>query len=102
MGAIGQNFAIMEKQWNWVRRMTFADIEFPQTGELVIPIAVSTAIGWHAGDKLTVQVQDGEIRIFSQAQAVQRAQAWVASFVEDGRSLADELIAERRSEALGE
>ncbi len=77
--------------------MTFADIELPQTGELVIPNAVSTAIGWHAGEKLTVQVQDGEIRIFSQVQAVQRAQAWVASFVEEGRSLVDELIEERRS-----
>jgi antitoxin PrlF len=92
----------MEKPWNWVKHMTFADIEFPQTGELVIPNAVSTAIGWHAGDKLTVQVQDGEIRIFSQVQAVQRAQAWVAGFVEAGRSLSEELIAERRSEALGE
>jgi hypothetical protein len=77
--------------------MTFADLEFPQDGALTIPIGVSTLVGWHAGEKLTVQVQEGEIRIFSQAQAVARAQAWVAGFVEEGRSLSEELIGERRS-----
>jgi hypothetical protein len=47
-------------------------------------------------------MQDGEIRIFSQAQAICRAQAWVASFVSEGRSRSDELIAERRQEQSGE
>jgi hypothetical protein len=47
--------------------MTFADLEFPQGGALTTPIGVSTLVGWHAGEKLTVQ--DGEIRIFSQAVA---------------------------------
>jgi hypothetical protein len=53
--------------------MTFADIEFPQ---------------------------DDRTPISTQVKAVRQAQAWVASFVQDGRSLSDELIAERRSEAL--
>ncbi|MER3477749.1 MAG: AbrB family transcriptional regulator [Leptolyngbya sp. ERB_1_2] len=59
-------------------------------------------MGWEAGEKLTVQVQDGEVRIFSQAQAIRRAQAWVKSFVAEGRSLSDELIADRRREEAGE
>jgi hypothetical protein len=61
---------------------------------------IATAMGWQAGEKLTIQVQNGEVRIFSQAQAVRRAQAWVKSFVVEDRSLSNESIAERRREAL--
>lgn len=71
-------------------------------GKVEIPSEIAIAMGWQAGEKLTVQVQDGEVRIFSQAQAIRRAQAWVRSFVTEGRALSDELIAERRREALGE
>jgi hypothetical protein len=63
---------------------------------VAVPIGVSTLMGWHAGEKLTVQVQDGEIRIFSQAQA------WVAGFVQEGRSLSEELIEDRCEAAVGE
>jgi hypothetical protein len=59
-------------------------------------------MGWQIGEKLIVQVKDGEMKIFSQTQAIQRAQAWVKSFVPNGRSLSDELIAERRAEHLYE
>ncbi len=82
--------------------MTHLEMEVAQDGKVEIPPELSTAMGWQAGEKLMVQVQNGEIRIFSQAQAIRRAQAWVASFVSEGRSLSDELIAERRQEQLGE
>jgi antitoxin component of MazEF toxin-antitoxin module len=82
--------------------MTYLDMEIAPGGKVAIPLELSAAMGWQAGDKLTVQVQNGEIRIFSQVQAIRRAQAWVASFVAEERSLADELLAERRQEALGE
>lgn len=83
--------------------MTQLEMEVAKDGKVEIPSDVATALGWQAGEKLTVQVQDGEVRIFSQAQAVRRVQAWVKSFVTEGRSLSDELIAERRqAEKLGE
>jgi hypothetical protein len=47
------------------------------------------------------EVANGEIKIFSQGQAIAQAQEWVRSFVPEGRSLADELVAERRQEQLG-
>jgi bifunctional DNA-binding transcriptional regulator/antitoxin component of YhaV-PrlF toxin-antitoxin module len=80
--------------------MTQLEMEVARDGKVEIPSEVATAMGWQAGEKLTVQVQNGEVRIFSQAQAVRRAQTWVKSFVAEDRSLSDELIAERRREAL--
>ena len=83
-----------------VKLMTQLEMEVAKDGKVEIPSEVATAMGWQAGEKLTVQVQNGEVRIFSQAQAVCRAQAWVKSFVAEDRSLSNELIAERRREAL--
>jgi len=82
--------------------MTQLQMEVTQAGTVVIPPELYVVMGWQVGEKLIVQVENGEMRIFSQAQAIQRAQAWVKSFVSNGRSLSDELIAERRSEHLHE
>jgi hypothetical protein len=49
-----------------------------------------------------VQVQDGKLTVFSQTQAIQRAQEWVKSFVPSDRSLAQELIGDRRLASHGE
>jgi hypothetical protein len=48
---------------------------------------------------VVVRLEDGEVRLIKYADSVRRAQALVRQFVEPGRSLADELIAERRAEA---
>ena len=82
--------------------MTQLQMEVMTNGTVTIPPELYVSMGWRKGEKLIAQVEDGEIKIFSQAQAVARAQAWVASFVPEDRSLSDELIAERRQEQLGE
>jgi hypothetical protein len=81
--------------------MTQLQMEVAPDGTVAIPPEVYVSMGWLAGDKLTVQVANGEIKIFSQGQAIAQAQEWVRSFVPEGRSLADELVAERRQEQLG-
>lgn len=85
-----------------VKAMTSVDIEVPTDGKVVVPLELLGATGWRVGDKLTVQMKDGEIRIFFQAQAILRAQEWIAGFVTQDRSLSDELIAERKQESLSE
>ncbi len=82
--------------------MTSVDIQLPIDGKIVAPIEFSGAMGWQVGEKLTVQMKDGEIRIFSQAQAILRAQEWISGFITSDRSLSDELIAERKQESLRE
>jgi antitoxin component of MazEF toxin-antitoxin module len=82
--------------------MTQLTIELPPDGTVTLPAEIAQSMGWQAGEKLTVQMQDGKLTVFSQTQAIQRAQAWVKSFIESDRSLSQELIAERRLEARGE
>jgi bifunctional DNA-binding transcriptional regulator/antitoxin component of YhaV-PrlF toxin-antitoxin module len=82
--------------------MTQLTIELPNDGTFVLPAEIAQSMGWQAGEKLIVQVQDGKLTVFSQTQAIQRAQEWVKSFVPSDRSLAQELIGDRRLASHGE
>ena len=92
----------MEPRCIVVKAMTSVDIEVPMDGKVIVPLELSGATGWRVGEKLTVQMKDGEIRIFSSAKAILRAQEWISGFVAEGRSLSNELIAERKQESLSE
>jgi len=56
-------------------------------------------LGLCTGDVVIMRVEDGELRLSTLAEAIRRAQEAVAQYIEPGRSLVDELIAERRAEA---
>ncbi len=71
-------------------------------GRVVIPAAFRRALGLHEGDEVTMQLEDGQVRILTRTEAIRRAQELVAARVAGQRSLVDELIEERRAEAAGE
>ena len=71
-------------------------------GRLVIPAEYRRALGLETGDEVIIRLEDGELRILTRAEAVKRAQAIVRRHVRKGRSLVDELTAERRAEAADE
>ncbi|MBO0722151.1 MAG: AbrB/MazE/SpoVT family DNA-binding domain-containing protein [Blastocatellia bacterium] len=71
-------------------------------GRLVIPAEYRRALRLKAGDEVIIRLEDGELRILTRAEAVKRAQVIVQRHVKKGRSLVDELIAERRAEAKRE
>lgn len=71
-------------------------------GRVVIPAEMRAALGVKPGDTLLARVVDGELMLLPHKAAVRRAQLLVRSFVPDGVSLVDELIAERRAEAARE
>ena len=71
-------------------------------GRIVIPVQFRKALGFQEGDELMMSLRDGEIRIFTREQAIRNIQAMVRRYVPEGRSLADELIQERRAEAARE
>jgi AbrB family looped-hinge helix DNA binding protein len=72
-------------------------------GRLVIPAAIRKSMGIReGGDEVSLRFEDGELRVWTIDAGIRRAQAIVAKYVEPGRSLADELIAERRREAANE
>ena len=73
-----------------------------KNGRVFIPAEYRRELGLKAGDRVVVQLHSDELRIVPQAEAIRRVQELVARYVPKDRSLADELIAERRAEAARE
>ncbi len=71
-------------------------------GRVVIPAAYRRAMGVAEGDHVQLRFQDGEVRVLSRSRVIRQVQERVAQHIEPGRSLVDELIAERRREAARE
>ncbi len=71
-------------------------------GRLVIPVEYRRKLGLEIGDEVIIRMENGELRILPRAEAVKRAQEKVRRHVKRGRSLVDELSAERRAEARRE
>lgn len=73
-----------------------------EDGGIVIPAEYCKALGLRVGDEVMLILADGELRIMAIEVATRRAQEIVSQYVPEERSLADELIAERRAEATRE
>jgi AbrB family looped-hinge helix DNA binding protein len=71
-------------------------------GRIVIPAEYRQALGVQVGDEVILELDGKELHIFTLEQAIKRAQELVSRYVYPERSLADELIAERRREGWGE
>ena len=70
-----------------------------EEGLIVIPEEHLQAIGLQIGDEVILRLEDGEIRIFTPQHAIKHAQELLRRYLPEGRSLSDELIAERRMES---
>jgi AbrB family looped-hinge helix DNA binding protein len=68
-------------------------------GRLVIPAEYRKALGVETGDELVLILEDKTMRVLTPREAIKRAQAVVRSYVPEGHSLSDELIADRRRES---
>jgi AbrB family looped-hinge helix DNA binding protein len=71
-------------------------------GRVVIPSEFRKALGVGTGDQVVLVLEEGAVRMLTPREAIRRAQALVRQYVPEGRSLSDELIAERRREAQRE
>ena len=73
-------------------------------GRLVIPAEYRKALGVGAGDEVILLLEDSSLRILTLPEAIRLAQVAVRSYVPEksGRSLGDELIAERRQQSQSE
>jgi AbrB family looped-hinge helix DNA binding protein len=73
-----------------------------ENGRVVIPASFRKALGIDAGDEVVLRIEDNELRISTLKHRIERARRSVRRYVKAGRSLADELIAERREAAKRE
>lgn len=71
-------------------------------GRIVIPAEFRKVLGLEVGDEVIVRLAGGEIKVTGVAAAVQCVQEKVRRYVPEGRSLSEELIAERRQESSHE
>jgi AbrB family looped-hinge helix DNA binding protein len=67
-------------------------------GRFVLPAHVRRALGVDDGGTLVVRLVEDEVRLMTPQAAVRRAQRAVRPYLQAGRSLADELVAERRAD----
>ncbi len=77
------------------------EVHLGRQGRLVIPAALRQLLGFEEGDSLIAREEAGRLVLEKQAMVKQRLKARFAQVPKD-RSLADELIAERREEAKRE
>jgi AbrB family looped-hinge helix DNA binding protein len=68
-------------------------------GRIVIPANIRNQIGMQQGGSFIAHVENGEVRLEPIAHAIARVQALLDDYVPSGISLADELLAERRTAA---
>ncbi len=68
-------------------------------GRIVIPPEYRQALGLRIGDEVILRLEDGTLRLFTPRQAIEHVQELLRPYLPQGRSLSDELIAERRLEA---
>lgn len=74
-------------------------VRLGKSGRLVIPVEFRRELGIDAGDEIIVRLDEEGLHLSTPAQALARAQSYVASLEIGGRDLAAELISERRLEA---
>jgi bifunctional DNA-binding transcriptional regulator/antitoxin component of YhaV-PrlF toxin-antitoxin module len=66
---------------------------------IIIPAELLRALSLHAGGRLLIEITGNELRIYTPAHAIRRAQQLLSPYLKGKPFLADELIAERRAEA---
>jgi AbrB family looped-hinge helix DNA binding protein len=82
--------------------MTEVLVKINQNGRVVIPALIREALGVKPGDDLVLRMEGDELRVTSRRQRILKAQQLIHQHVNPGRSLSDELIAERRAAAQPE
>ena len=73
-----------------------------ENGRVVIPASFRKALNIHAGDEVVLRIEDDELRITTMKHRLERARRRIREYVKPGKSLVDELIAERREAARRE
>lgn len=71
-------------------------------GRIVIPAEMRKRLGMEIGDNVNIEIRGESLYVTTSGSALQRLQGRFKKNVPHGLSLVDELIAERRAEAMKE
>jgi AbrB family looped-hinge helix DNA binding protein len=80
------------------------EMKISEGGRVVIPVAIRRSLGVADGDIVIWEVHDNEVRLSTRKRKLEQARAWVQKYIPPGSApdLVDELIQDRRNEALTE
>ena len=80
--------------------MSAVKVKILEGGRFIVPAQFRKHMGLAKGDVVLCSLEDGKMTVEKRSAAIAEVQAMIARLVPPGVSLADELIAERREEAL--
>jgi AbrB family looped-hinge helix DNA binding protein len=72
-------------------------IKIGEGGRFVIPAAFRKALGIEVGDELILRLQDGELHLFQQKQALKKIQEAFKK-IDNGKNTVDDFLAFRKKE----
>jgi AbrB family looped-hinge helix DNA binding protein len=70
-----------------------------QDGRIVIPFAFRKALDFKVGDEVLLLLQDDELLVTTRQRRIEHARERARRYLKEGRSLVNELLAERRAAA---
>lgn len=70
-----------------------------QNGRIVIPSAFRKALDFNVGDEVVLLVRDDELLVTTRQRRIKHARERARRYLKKGRSLVNELLAERRAAA---
>jgi AbrB family looped-hinge helix DNA binding protein len=95
-------YAIMIMRWHFVAQT----VVLGESGRIVLPAAIRKELGLKPGERLTIAVDEGEIRIFNRKTILEKVRARIIEKRGTLKGILDEFIDERheaaRREAAGE
>lgn len=71
-------------------------------GRVQLPADVRRQLSLSEGDTVLIEVVDGEVHLRPMRANIRRIQALMRPYIIEGRSIVDELIADRRREAAAD
>jgi len=74
-------------------------VRINKDGRIVIPASIRQALDIHPEEELVLRVENHELQVVTLKSCIERAQDRIRQYVNPNRSLADELISERREAA---
>lgn len=82
--------------------MEYRRVKVAEDGRIAIPAEYQAKLGIEVGEDILLELADGEICPSTGYEAIRHAWETVRRYVPEGVSISDELIAERRAEAVRE
>lgn len=82
--------------------METISVKLEKSGRILIPAAIRRKLNLNEGSEVLLRLDDAGLQIGTREQALDRVVARLRKYIPEGRNLSQELLEERRQEAIRE